>query len=115
MNVIVGVIVDSTMNTSQLTGQEIKAQEVDVKVKRLHELAEAVMSVDLDGDGALDFEEVSRALEHPMVADYLRDIALPIAPDARELLDLLDTEGDEELTCERLVMQLLRNVLQNDT
>merc|ERR1719199_1374304 len=40
---------------------------------------------------------------------------LPISPSNDELLDLLDAEGYEDITCEEFMRQLIRNLLQTDT
>eukprot|EP00913_Durusdinium_trenchii_P016112 g15145.t1 len=89
LNIIVGVIVENTLNIAQ-SDQELQDRRLQRQL--LHELEFLRQTADFDGSGTLDREEFVEICQRHEVKTALLRMEIP-AEQPEELFDILDEEG----------------------
>eukprot|EP00746_Dinoflagellata_sp_MGD_P003493 gnl/MRDRNA2_/MRDRNA2_106790_c0_seq1.p1 gnl/MRDRNA2_/MRDRNA2_106790_c0~~gnl/MRDRNA2_/MRDRNA2_106790_c0_seq1.p1 ORF type:complete len:617 (+),score=105.03 gnl/MRDRNA2_/MRDRNA2_106790_c0_seq1:166-2016(+) len=110
MNVIVGVIVETTMAASASTGKDLEFQKMRQKTETVERIRNACMKMDKDGDGHITLDELKESVRDPEITGSLGDVELPVAWTEQELYDLLDSGGQDKVTHMKVVKHLLRAV-----
>lgn len=110
MNVIIGVIVENTMEANNQTEQDIKDVERDEKCKKIEQIRDACFLFDENGDGFITMEELKKGLSQPAISECLKDLVFPVGGDEEELFQLLDAGGNGEITHEKMLRGLFRAI-----
>merc|ERR1719313_903103 len=107
LNIILGVIVNTTLKAEKSRDQGIskKAQEEQQKV--LNKLKDFFIACDLDGNGELDKSELTTAFEQPAVSRLFQQLDVPIT-DPAELFDLLDLDRSGGITFDEFLDGIIR-------
>eukprot|EP00746_Dinoflagellata_sp_MGD_P001251 gnl/MRDRNA2_/MRDRNA2_102345_c0_seq1.p1 gnl/MRDRNA2_/MRDRNA2_102345_c0~~gnl/MRDRNA2_/MRDRNA2_102345_c0_seq1.p1 ORF type:complete len:502 (+),score=97.84 gnl/MRDRNA2_/MRDRNA2_102345_c0_seq1:88-1593(+) len=113
LNVIIGVIVDNTMEAAKSMEQDLETQERNEKLKLLLRIRDMVFALDKDESGSISIEEVEEGWEDPNFQELLGDIDLPKGWTAAELMCLLDADGDGELTFDEFMRSFYRLIASN--
>merc|ERR1719160_985144 len=71
MNVIIGVIVDNTMEAARSMAKDDEAAEKAQKLALLGQIRDMVFSLDADGSGEVSLAEISKGMEIPEKAQKL--------------------------------------------
>lgn len=114
MNVIIGVIVENTMEASRASQDEIAALEMIKRVEQVDKLRNAVFEMDFDKNGFLSYDEICDSLSNSKVAALLEDVALPIGTDPQEFFDLLNDKAKNEIQYDVCLKHLLRSVINEE-
>lgn len=107
LNVIVGVVVEATMRTSQLDQTNYKKTKEKQRAMVFSQLKEIFENADVDGSGTLSLDEVVDAMSKPEVHNKLRMIEFP-ADRPAEIFNLLDYDGKGELYIEDFITGCIR-------
>merc|ERR1719487_2005750 len=113
MNVIIGVIVDNTMEAAkamQLDDEERARQE---KLAQIGKIRDLVFSLDADNSGTITEEEVVSGWNFPELHDMLALVELPKGFNPHELMTLLDSDGDGNLTLDEFMKSFFRLIDNN--
>merc|ERR1712118_530054 len=113
MNVIIGVIVDNTMEAHQAMQKEDDEKEGAMKIQRLEQIRAMIFALDEDNSGTISVDELEKGLELPEVKELMELIKLPKGFDAHEILSLLDHDGDGILDFKEFMWSFFR-LLNND-
>merc|ERR1719359_1601331 len=100
MNVIIGVIVDNTMAAAKSVKDDESKIEKKKKLYALAELRDVVMSFDVNSDGFITADEVSKGLQDANVRSKMKELSrdLPKLWDPEELFLLLDSNGEGKIS-----------------
>merc|ERR1719387_721806 len=112
MNVIIGVIVDNTMQASQNCNADEDSTAISEKLAQIDSIAKTFMEIDTDGNGEVSIEEVEKAMKEPSIASYLSGLNLPLCMCGEELHAMIDKDGDGLVVATEFVKQLSRIVVQ---
>lgn len=113
INVIIGIIVDSTMTASrnfELQNRELRTTR---KLKRVQELAQVMKLIDVDDSHYLSQAEILSAVEHPEFTELLFELELPKGFTAVDLFRILDTDFRSSVSQAQFVNGMY-NILNND-
>lgn len=110
MNVIIGVIVENTMDVANDTETDLRDLEIERKLLTVDKVREACIVIDEDGNDFVDIEEMAQGLSDPQIAQNLDDLELPLAASPQELFDLLDTGGEGKVSTRKFVQNMVRVV-----
>lgn len=113
LNVIIGVIVDNTMEAAKSMEQDLEAAEKKEKLGLLLRIRDMIFALDADQSGSISVEEVEAGWNDPEFRDLLADIDLPKGFSAQELMCLLDADGDGELTFDEFMRSFYRLITSN--
>merc|ERR1719387_2152763 len=117
MNVIIGVIVDNTMQASQSCDQDNEVADLTEKLQQIEMIIKEFIAFDEDGNGSVSMKEAAVAMESKKVVRYMRDLRLPVLLQPQDFIDFLDTDGDsnvqEKEMEERLTRLLVHTPSQN--
>eukprot|EP00746_Dinoflagellata_sp_MGD_P132067 gnl/MRDRNA2_/MRDRNA2_65794_c0_seq1.p1 gnl/MRDRNA2_/MRDRNA2_65794_c0~~gnl/MRDRNA2_/MRDRNA2_65794_c0_seq1.p1 ORF type:complete len:770 (-),score=131.39 gnl/MRDRNA2_/MRDRNA2_65794_c0_seq1:73-2382(-) len=108
MNVIIGVIVDNTMEAAKAIEEDDEHQVKQKKLALLSKIRDLVFAMDEDGSGTIDLHELSTGMKNPEVVKLLREVNLPRAYTPEELLHTLSDDGDAELRYSEVTRNLFR-------
>lgn len=114
MNVIIGVIVDNTMEAAKAMAAEGEAMEKASKLALLGKIQEMVFSLDADGSGEVSVSEIEKGMQIPAVKKMFDSVHLPKAFAAEELMALLDGDGDGSLTADEFMKSFFRLIDNNE-
>merc|ERR1719161_1503449 len=115
LNVIIGVIVENTMNASR--GQKETAEHIaiDMKVEALNEIRKACFEFDTSGDFSISVKEMVMGIEKSeKVKEYLNASQMPLGWSGEEIFDLLDADGSGHIGYGEMLRYLLRAVVQDE-
>lgn len=110
MNVIIGVIVDNTMAAAKELEKNNEQHERDQKIAMLTSIQQTVKAMDRDGDDMISMDELREGLRDRKIVDLFEYVNMPLGFDADELLDLLDVNGEGQLTNDTFMLGLFRMV-----
>merc|ERR1719161_794048 len=109
MNVIVGVIVDNTMEAAKAVQTGQNAEATRQRLELLSELAQKARQHDKDGSGTLDLKEVKRFMDDLKHGGEVQNwMAIPKASDPEEFRDLMDASGDGKIKTAKFMKQCFR-------
>merc|ERR1719428_1305835 len=107
LNIIVGVVVESTLSTSEKDDNKIKrAQERD-RQRVFDHLREIFEAADEDGSGTLTLSEVQKAINKPEIYNKLKMIEFPVE-DPKQVFMLLDYDNSCELSIDEFIAGCIR-------
>jgi voltage-gated sodium channel len=107
LNVIVGVIVERTLQVA-LENEEEVSKEIEKCEKFVMEsMGEEFVKADVDGNGELEMEEFKKAIREPGFAEMLRLIEVPIV-EAEELFFLMDVDKSKSISADEFVEGIQR-------
>lgn len=107
LNVVVGVVVESTLSTSEKDDNKIKrAQERD-RQRVFDHLREIFEGADEDGSGTLTLGEVQKAISKPEIYNKLKMIEFPVE-DPKQIFMLLDYDNTCELSIDEFISGCIR-------
>merc|ERR1719261_1644365 len=78
MNMILGVIVENTLQMQRNNEEKVKKMQEKQMNHVLGKLREVLESADADGSGSLTQEEFAEAIQNPEIANQLRLIDFPV-------------------------------------
>jgi Ca2+-binding EF-hand superfamily protein len=107
VNVVVAVIVDSTLTQAQELRSDVYKMAQEEETKAIIKVADIFKTADGDGDGLLTKKEFEKALELPKVNMQLQEINVDLR-DADELFDILDTDESGQLNPKEFAAGVLR-------
>lgn len=108
LNVIIGVIVDSTNEAAKAMEREDVEKIKKEKLKVLLKIREMVFALDEDESGSISEEEIVAGWHDPRFKELLMEVNLPKGFSPEEMLCLLDTDGDGELTFDEFITSFYR-------
>lgn len=114
MNVIIGVIVENTMEASRQATEALDDLEKAEKMVKVETIRDACMRLDKDGSGSITPAELKEGLLDPDVSKCLVELALPYGSDENELFELLDSAGLGVISHGAMMTSLARNIMQSD-
>jgi len=100
LNIIVGVVVESTLNSAANNAEKEGKENVKMQAKVLDSLKMVFEEADTDGGGSLDRDELHRSMKKPHVRDRLKVLDIPIK-DLDQLFFVMDEEQTGEIDTER--------------
>lgn len=107
LNIVVGVVVESTLSTSQKDENKVqRAQERD-RNRVFDHLREIFEGADEDGNGMLTLSEVQKAINKPEIYNKLKMIEFPVE-DPKQVFMLLDYDNTCELSIDEFISGCIR-------
>merc|ERR1719409_416309 len=107
LNIVVGVVVESTLSTSEKDESKVKrAQERD-RQRVFDHLLEIFEAADEDGSGTLTLGEVQKAINKPEIYNKLKMIEFPVE-DPKQVFMLLDYNNSCELSIDEFIAGCIR-------
>jgi len=107
LNIVVGVVVESTLSTSEKDESKVKrAQERD-RQRVFDHLREIFEAADEDGSGTLTLSEVQKAINKPEIYNKLKMIEFPVE-DPKQVFMLLDYNNSCELSIDEFIAGCIR-------
>jgi voltage-gated sodium channel len=107
LNIVVGVVVESTLHTSENDESKVKrAQERD-RQRVFDHLREIFEGADEDGSGTLTLAEVQKAIAKPEIYNKLKMIEFPVE-DPKQIFMLLDYDNTCELSIDEFISGCIR-------
>jgi len=100
LNIIVGVVVESTLNSAANNAEKEGKEHVKMQAKVLDSLKMVFEEADTDGGGTLDRDELRRSMRKPHVRDRLKVLDIPVK-DLDQLFLVMDEEEVGEIDTER--------------
>lgn len=107
LNIIVGVIVEHAVLTSNHIQLKLKQKKEHDRQMVFSQLREIFEGADVDDSGSLTIEEVQDALNKPEIYNKLKMIDFPV-DDPRQIFMLLDFDDTGELTIEEFITGCVR-------
>merc|ERR1719272_637982 len=107
LNIVVGVVVESTLSTSQKDDEKLKRAEERDRQRVFDHLREIFEVADEDGSGTLTLQEVRKAIDKPEIATKLRMIEFPVE-DPKQIFTLLDFNNCGELSIDDFIAGCIR-------
>merc|ERR1719469_908273 len=108
MNVIIAVIVESTMEQANNNRAEIVRRQEEELRKAGDKVAEVFQRTDADGNGQITKDEFLEALQRADVNDYLVEVGVD-ARQAENFFDILDFDGSGTLDAREFTSGVLRS------
>eukprot|EP00930_Biecheleria_cincta_P045535 TRINITY_DN31378_c0_g1_i1.p1 TRINITY_DN31378_c0_g1~~TRINITY_DN31378_c0_g1_i1.p1 ORF type:complete len:620 (-),score=104.43 TRINITY_DN31378_c0_g1_i1:84-1943(-) len=102
VNIIMGVFVDSAMQSSTTDQATLVQEELDVKKAKLAAMQEVFENLDEDGTGTFTIDEFENRLRDERVQAYFSTLKLDVG-DAKALFRLLDYDQSNEITIDEFV------------
>jgi voltage-gated sodium channel len=107
LNIVVGVVVESTLSTSEKDDNKMKrAQERD-RQRVFDHLRDIFEGADEDGSGTLTLGEVMKAISKPEIYNKLKMIEFPVE-DPKQIFMLLDYDNTGELSVDEFIAGCIR-------
>jgi len=107
LNIVVGVVVESTLATSEKDDTKVKrAQERD-RQRVYDHLREIFEGADEDGSGTLTLNEVQKAISKPEIYNKLKMIEFPVE-DPKSIFMILDYDNTCELSIDEFISGCIR-------
>eukprot|EP00746_Dinoflagellata_sp_MGD_P019445 gnl/MRDRNA2_/MRDRNA2_145203_c0_seq1.p1 gnl/MRDRNA2_/MRDRNA2_145203_c0~~gnl/MRDRNA2_/MRDRNA2_145203_c0_seq1.p1 ORF type:complete len:532 (-),score=109.84 gnl/MRDRNA2_/MRDRNA2_145203_c0_seq1:538-2133(-) len=113
LNVIIGVIVDSTHQAAKEMERNDVQKVMAEKLAVLLDIRDMMFALDIDRDCQITKEELLKGWDNTQLQDLLRRVELPKGFSPEEMLFLLDTDGDGKLTYEEFIISFYR-VISDD-
>lgn len=107
MNVIIGVVVENTLRTSEKDNNVVRKRKERDRQNVLSQLREIFEYADADGSGTLTIDEVKNALDKPEVHTNLKKIEFPVE-NPEHIFNLLDYDNSNELTIDEFITGCMR-------
>jgi voltage-gated sodium channel len=107
LNIIVGVVVESTLSTSEKDDSKVKRAEERDRSRVFDHLREIFEAADEDGSGTLNLSEVQRAISKPEIYNKLKMIEFPVE-DPKQVFMLLDYDNSCELSIDEFIAGCIR-------
>lgn len=102
LNIVTGVVVDGAIQR-RLADRTVRlSEEVERRKEFLHDLLDLLELLDEDGSGLISAEEWSHCLNSPSVASSIELLGIS-TNDTQVLFELLDVDGDRQITICELV------------
>jgi len=114
MNVIIGVIVDSTMQAAKELDEKIEKLEMRVKLDRLQELRDLVFAMDTDNSHTISVTEIEEGMCSPIVRENFDRLDLPPDFTAQDIFTLLDRDGDGQITTAEFMCSMFSLINNNE-
>lgn len=108
MNVIVGVIVESTMEAALAQNKEQECKLTLSKLANVERIQDACRLLDVNGDGVISLDEIHQNLSTDELTRYFKDLELPLGAGADEIYDLLNPGGQGSVTHLDVMKHLIR-------
>lgn len=113
MNVVVGIIVENTLDAARAIHQEKQAEVRRRKLRFLNEVGDLVFALDTDGSGSISIEEMMKGWGSSKVQELITQVNLPHGFTCQEFMQLLDNDADGEITKDEFGVGLFR-LIDND-
>lgn len=108
LNVIIGVIVESTHEASKQMELDNVAQIMKDKLGTLAQIRNSMWALDSDGNGEVSLTEINDAWDKPEFQGVISQMGLPEGWTPQEMLALLDVDADGKLTFEEFMTSFYR-------
>jgi voltage-gated sodium channel len=114
LNVIIGIVVDNTLQTMQ----EYKAKAIEAEHRAMNmaaeHVADLVFQIDTDGDGRVTSDELEASLQNESMRKYLATMDLPHNFQPSEFVQMLDADGSGALCKDEFKEGVYRLIFCND-
>mmetsp|Transcript_605 Transcript_605/g.1007 ORF Transcript_605/g.1007 Transcript_605/m.1007 type:complete len:613 (+) Transcript_605:81-1919(+) len=107
LNIVVGVVVESTLSTSEKDDNKIKRQQERDRQRVFDHLRDIFEAADEDGSGTLTLGEVQKAINKPEIYNKLKMIDFPVE-DPKQIFMLLDYDNSCELSIDEFIAGCIR-------
>lgn len=107
LNVIVGVIVERTLQVALENEEEVQKEIEKCEKYVMESMGEEFVKADVDGNGELEMEEFKKAIREPGFAEMLRLIEVPVV-EAEELFFLMDVDKSKSISAQEFVEGIQR-------
>lgn len=107
LNIVVGVIVESTLRTSENDENKIRRSQERDRHRVFDHLRDIFEYADDDGSGTLTLAEVNRAIAKPEICNKLKMIEFPVE-DPKQIFMLLDYDNSGELSIDEFIAGCIR-------
>lgn len=107
LNIVVGVIVENTLATSERDDNKIKRSKERDRQRVFNHLREIFEAADEDGSGTLNLAEVRKAINKPEIYNKLKMIEFPV-DDPEQIFMLLDFDGSGHLNIDEFITGCIR-------
>lgn len=107
LNIVVGVVVESTLSTSERDENKVKRSQERDRQRVFDHLREIFESADEDGSGTLTLAEVQKAINKPEIYNKLKMIEFPVE-DPKQIFMLLDYDNSCELSIDEFIAGCIR-------
>jgi voltage-gated sodium channel len=107
LNIVVGVVVESTLSTSEKDDNKIKRSQEHDRQRVFDHLRDIFEAADEDGSGTLTLGEVQKAINKPEIYNKLKMIDFPVE-DPRQIFQLLDYDNSCELSIDEFIAGCIR-------
>lgn len=114
MNVIIGVIVDNTMEAAKSNTDALEKLQTARHLEFVERVRKACFLFDADGSGEITRKELSRGLRSGDVAEALQQIpCCPLSMSDDEFFDIVDCGGQGKITERTFMKSLVRCMEQS--
>merc|ERR1719454_1453972 len=107
LNIVVGVVVESTLTTSEKDDTKIKRSQEQDRQRVFDHLRDIFEAADEDGSGTLTLIEVQKAISKPEIYNKLKMIEFPVE-DPKQIFMLLDFDNTGELSIDEFIAGCIR-------
>lgn len=114
MNVIIGMIVESVIEHSKQMATLSVELDRSAKLQKLEDISKLSHLIDTNRDGKISLQEMEANMQLPAMKALLDQIKVPEGLTGRELLAMLDEDGDELLLFDEVVSSFYRLVESDD-
>jgi len=113
VNVMIGIVVDSTNKASAKAEMEDRDKQMKQKLEKIQELASLMDQLDQDHNGELSCSEIADALHCDEFANLLAELNLPMGITSTDLVFLLAGDSQTSLSRTRFIDGIYRLLNQD--
>lgn len=115
LNVIIGVVVESTSKANADTDLAIELELTKDRARAVQKISQIICSMDADQSGNIELKELKDGLSLPEVNQVFSDMPLPLDCTARDIFDIMNPGGTSpHLTFPQMTKHLLRAISDDD-
>jgi len=114
LNVIIGIITECVIEQAKAVDGENEMLQRKDMLNRLEQLYDFIETLDEDGSGTIDKDELLRVWERPEMTEILSIVKMPVGILAEEFADLVCTGNSGEIPLSDFVRNIVR-LITSDT
>jgi len=115
MNVVIGVMVEHALKATENFNKMYEDNKKTEQMQIIETIEVIMRNLDTSGDGSLDCAELEIAInDNPQLANFIVRIDLPANSTLHDLFDLIDDDGDGNITSEEFHSAMYRMIYCSD-